>query len=112
MRIKMMTTKNVIPEGAEDDFRALLGTPPNEENNEPGTYKWQKMPGGRFRARCTTPGHGLMSWAMRMDPRYGITQNKYTERNGAHVVDYRGRPIQMWRCKGCEVDGKQNWVVK
>lgn len=110
MRIKMMTTKNTIPEGAEDAFRALLGTVATDE--QVGTYKWQKMPGGRFRARCVVKSHGLMTWAMKMDPRYGITQNKHTERNGAHVVDYRGRPVQMWHCVHCEKDGNQNWVVK
>lgn len=108
MQIKMMTTRNHIPEGAEDAFRAKLATLKTDEQD--GTYKWQKMSGGRFRARCTS--HGLMSWAMVIDPRYGIQQNKHTERNGAHVVDYRGRPVQVWKCRPCETAGEPHLVIK
>lgn len=112
MGLAMMTRKNTIPEGAEDAFRALLGSPPNEEKGEAGTYRWQKMAGGRFRARCNTPKHGLMTWAMKIDPRYGVQVNKHTERNGQYVVDYLGRPVQMWHCVECEKAGVQNWVIK
>lgn len=106
--IKMMTTKNFIPEGAEDAFRAKLAVINTDE--QVGTYTWQKMKGGRFRARCLK--HGLMSWAMVMDPRYGIQPNKHTTRNGANVVEYRGRPVQVWVCAKCKDAETPYLVVK
>lgn len=106
--IKMMTTKNFIREGAEDAFRAKVAVIKTDEQD--GTYRWQKMNGGRFRARCIE--HGLMTWEMAMDPRYGVTQNKHTERNGEHVVDYLGRPVQVWVCRPCKQADAPHLVIK
>lgn len=69
-------------------------------------YDWFMQAGGTPRARCRE--HGAMSWAMKLDTRYGnAVPSKHTLVNYAHPVIYRGRPVQVWECKPCA-----KWVVK
>jgi hypothetical protein len=72
------------------------------------TYTWEAVsaPGQavQIRARCT-PCDTLMAFTLKVDSRYGRTQNRYTK--GPTAVEYLGRMVQAWQCPTCK-----QWVVK
>lgn len=72
------------------------------------TYKWvtTEVPGVGtvVRAKCIADDQ-LMTFTLKVDPRYGRTQNKHTR--GKQAVVYNGRPVQSWECTTCK-----QWVVQ
>lgn len=94
-----------------------LGDPAVEHEDRPWgygellkTYEWRPYPvpagcADEVRSWCLTDGVWMVL-GMRVDPRYGKTQNKNTR--GPYAVEYTGRPVQAWICPG---ECKQ-WVTK
>lgn len=64
-------------------------------------YKWEPIPGTHdFRPRCL-PCDQPMRWAMEIRREYPDTLNKTSLRNGKHQVFYKGRLVQVHKCRGC-----------
>lgn len=72
------------------------------------TYRWVpiEVPGKGTVVRAWCIEHDkLMTYTLKVDPRYGRTRNKHTR--GRQAVVYEGRPVQAWECRDCG-----QWVVQ
>lgn len=74
------------------------------------TYRWTptEVPGVGTVIRAICLVHDkLMTTTLKVDPRYGRTQNKHTR--GRQAVVYNGKPVLSWECRECS---PVQWVVQ
>lgn len=74
------------------------------------TYEWVPIEvpgiGTTIRAICKIHSR-LMTTTLKVDPRYGRTQNKHTR--GKQAVVYNGKPVLAWECRECS---PVQWVIQ
>jgi hypothetical protein len=74
------------------------------------TYRWVPVSipgvGDVVRALCIEHD-AIMTTTLKVDPRYGRTQNKHTR--GKQAVVYNGKPVLAWECRECS---PVQWVVQ